>query len=91
MASNKEMVALILANQKKFYSWEPTQAVNEFRTFKCWHIQPYPQMKEEQCRNRAFKKYGVDCGCTNRCPRWRHYSKLVKKALAPKPVRIPYK
>ena len=91
MATNKEMIALILENQQKFYSWDPSETVDEFQTFKCWHIQPYPQIKEEQCKNRAFKKYGVDAGCGNRCPRWRYYRKLAKKASEPKPIRIPYR
>jgi len=87
-----EQLALIIANQKKFYSWEPPEIFNPFQVFKCWHIQPFPQMSEAQCKARALK---VDlytlAGCSNKCPRWKYYRKLAKKALAPKPVRIPYK
>lgn len=79
-----EQAALIIQNQKRFYTWEPPEIFNPFQVFKCWHIQPYAQMNEAQCQNRATKGYGVDAGCTSRCPRWKHYRKLAKKDQEPR-------
>ena len=88
--TKSEQVELILQNQKKFYSWEPPELFNPFQVFKCWHVQPYPQMSEEKCQARAFKPE-LYSDCSNKCPRWRHYRKLAKKAMEPKPIRIPYR
>jgi len=89
--TKSEQVALILENQRRFYSWEPPEIFNPFQIFKCWHIEPYPQMSDEKCRARGFKpELYMNAGCGNRCPRWRYYRKLAKKALEPKPIRIPY-
>jgi len=62
-----------------FYAWEPP---GDERTFRCWHIQPYPLMREEECAARAKRpELFQEAGCSRRCPRWRHYRKLVRKAI----------
>jgi hypothetical protein len=79
-----EQVALIIQNQKRFYAWEPPEVFNPFQVFKCWHVQPYPQMSEQKCKARALKPE-LYSDCSNKCPRWKHYRELAKK-----PIRIAY-
>lgn len=74
----KEQAEAMAEARKKFFAWEPPAVFDPFRSFRCRLIQPYPVMKEEQCRRRAETPELYDC--TNKCPRWRHYRKLVKKA-----------
>ncbi len=91
--TNKEQTEAILRGQERFYAWEPPGRPD--KTFRCWHIEPYARMTEAQCRARATKpEIYENAGCSNRCPRWRHYRKLatddgIERRAYPPHRRIP--
>ncbi len=88
--SKSELAAAIVQAQTRFYAWEPPG--NPFQCFRCWHIQPYSRMTEEQCKARATKpELFKEAGCSNGCPRWRHYHKEFKKNFDDGLVRRAYR
>ncbi len=67
----------LLETRARFYSWKPGDT-SQFHEFRCYHISSRPRMSEKMCQARAGKPE-IFSDCTNRCPRWRHYRRLVKK------------
>jgi len=65
----------------RFYHWQPPG--DETEMFRCWHIQPYPQMKGYECKARAKNPDLFEAaGCSRKCPRWKYYRKLHRKSVA---------
>ena len=80
----------LLSARGEFYSWKAKDAKEAGKLFRCHHIEPYPLMSEDQCQARAARPdIYRNAGCSNRCPRWRHYRRQYKKNQK-LPERRPY-